>query len=641
MKKNASVFSEKFNQSVIRALEKNQAIRKIFPGWGKLHIDRRLPFLCLYRRPAQQNDSGTEQLLLGQASYILVREEDADCRGFQSLIKNIMMVLSTHFDNALLFELWSEDVSDIELEDIEQIPLLLAIKTSRHYAPLAMLEQFERALLEIPFETLFENSERIITLDYKKHCHPPDMSPVFNNKEFNNENHNNNRSYWVGLCITSIYRLGNEVFPYILRDMQHWLTFVLRRSFFTFTHSYTVHKPVHYHQLGRQSLTNSVRRVDEQLSEIKEQFELLFHVTPVNSDEAWLEFQANNFNKTPAFNYRPRPIDTDLLKRHLHNIPVENIEDPTLSFIFHSQRDEIDRQLTMINDRNNRNFLYGSLQVYGGVDPWLLNIANEVLAELEPENMSSCEKSISAIEFAKQAEQLLSQYQLQAPDIQSRIVIRDDIPGVLVSKGHLMIGRHSRFLESRVAGTLAHEVGTHILTYVNGKAQPFHQFHSGMADYEPLQEGLAVLAEYLVGELSAERLRRLAARVIAVHGLVAGADFIDVFKLLHFEHKFSTYQSYYITMRAFRGGGFTKDLVYLKGFSLLLDYLGGGGELNILYLGKIAQDDIPFVDELRWRNILKNGLLQPHFLQSEQSKKLMQRISRGLSITELIQELKL
>jgi len=637
MKQNASIFNEAFNQSIIRSLEKNQAINEIFPDWGRIHIDRRLPFLCLYRRPTQHNDSGTEQLLLGQASYIMVREEDAESKGFRSLIMNIMKVLSSHYSNALLFEIWSEDVSDIEMEDIELIPLLLAIKTSKHHAPIAMLEQFERALLEIPIE----NNERIITLDYTKHCSPQYMTPVFNNKKFNSGGNSDNRSYWVGLCITSIYRLGDEVFPYILRNMQRWLTLVLRRSFFTFTHSYTVHKPAHYHQLGRQSLTDSIWMIDKQLSEIKEQFELLFHVTPVNSDEAWSEFQASNYNKTPAFNYRPRPIDTDLLKRQLYNIPVENIEDPTLSFIFQSQRDEIDRQLSMINDRNNRKFLYGSLQVYGGVDSWLLNIANEILAELEPENMSACQKSISAIEFAERAEQLLKQYQVHAPDMQSRIVIRDDIPGVLVSKGHLMIGHNSRFLESRIAGTLAHEVGTHIVTYVNGKAQPFHQFHSGMADYEPLQEGLAVLAEYLVGELSAGRLRRLAARVIAVHGLVAGADFIDVFRLLHLEHKFTAYQSYYITMRAFRGGGFTKDLVYLKGFTLLLDYLGDGGELNILYLGKIAQDDIPFVEELRWRKVLKDGPLQPHFLQSEKSKKLMQKISSGLSITQLIQELKL
>jgi len=631
----SSIFTNEYNQQICSALEKGQAVRKKFPIWGKLHIDRRLPFLCLYRRPAAHTDSGTEQLLLGQASYILVREEDADCGGFHTLIKTIIKIMSSHYSSALLFELWSEELAEIQLEKIEQHPVTLAIKTTKHHAPQEMLEQMESALLEVPFGT----RKRIITLEYKKQCHPPSMRPLFSNKEFNDKNFKDNCCYWVGLSLTTIYRQGSEIFPYILRDLHHWLTLVLRRSFFIFAHCYTKHKPVHYHQLGRRSLTSSIMNMDMQLSEIKEQFELLFHVTPVNSDEAWSEFQLGNFNTPPVFNYRPRPIDPDLLKRHLYNIPIENIEDPTLAFIFHSQREEINRQLTMISDRNNQNFLYGSLQVYGGVESWLLKLAKQILEQILMEQMETSVPSISADEFAERAEHLLSQYRKQVPDMPCRIKIRDDIPGVLVSKGHLMIGRYSRFLESRVAGTLAHEIGTHIVTYVNGKAQPFHQFYSGMADYEPLQEGLAVLAEYLVGELSPERLRRLAARVIAVHGLIDGAGFIDVFRSLHLDYGFSTYQSYYITMRVYRGGGFTKDLVYLKGFSRLLDYLSSGGELDILYLGKIAQDDVPFVDELRWRKVLKAGPLKPHFLQTEQSKRLMQTIRNGLSVTDLIEEL--
>jgi len=631
-----SIFNHTFNQRVCNSLEKDQLVRHKFPVWGTLHIDRRLPFLCIYRQPHNRDDAGTEQLLLGQASYILIREQDADCEGFLSLIAEIMKVLSKHYSNALLFELWSEDVIDYQLDNIEQQPIVISIKTTKHHAPLHMLEHLESALLEVPIK--FENIS--IKLNYSDKCQPPNMMSLGNNSQFNPVEASNNTYFWVGLGLNSVYRNSTELFPYILRDVQRWITQVLRRSFFIFTDHYTQHKPAHHHQLGRRSLTNAVKVVDKSLSDIKQQFELLFHVTPVNSDEAWKEFKESQFSNPPSFNYRPRPIEPDLLKRRLYNIPIENIEDPTLSFIFHSQRDEVDRQLTMISDRNKPNFLYESIQVYGSVEPWLLNIAHEVLSELEPENMAESVKSISATEFTRRAEKLYALYQKQAPDMTNQIIIRDDIPGILVSKGNLMIGRHSRFLESRVAGTLAHEVGTHVLTHINGKSQPFNLLHSGMANYEPLQEGLAILAEYLVGELSSERLRRLAARVLAVDSLIKGAEFIDVFRLLHSEHHFSSYQAYYITMRVFRGGGFTKDMIYLKGFSQLLDYLIDGGELDILYLGKIAQHDIPFVDELRWRKVLKDGPLQPHFLTTQKSKQLMKTIRNGLSIKELIQELK-
>ena len=50
-------------------------------------------------------------------------------------------------------------------------------------------------------------------------------------------------------------------------------------------------------------------------------------------------------------------------------------------------------------------------------------------------------------------------------------------------------------LAEKAAALLAHEVGTHIVTYVNGKAQPFRQLYAGLAGYEAFQEGIAVLAE--------------------------------------------------------------------------------------------------------------------------------------------------
>ncbi|MCH5599357.1 flavohemoglobin expression-modulating QEGLA motif protein [Niabella ginsengisoli] len=59
---------------------------------------------------------------------------------------------------------------------------------------------------------------------------------------------------------------------------------------------------------------------------------------------------------------------------------------------------------------------------------------------------------------------------------------------------------------------LQHEIGTHVVTYYNGKAQPLELFSIGVPGYEELQEGLAVLAEYLNDGLTNSRMRTLAAR---------------------------------------------------------------------------------------------------------------------------------
>lgn len=81
---------------------------------------------------------------------------------------------------------------------------------------------------------------------------------------------------------------------------------------------------------------------------------------------------------------------------------------------------------------------------------------------------------------------------------------------------------------------------------------------TGLAGYDETQEGLAVLAEIAVGELTAPRVRQLAARVLAVDMLVGGDGFTEVFKSLP-DAEFPPGVAYTTTMRVFRSGGLTKD----------------------------------------------------------------------------------
>ena len=79
----------------------------------------------------------------------------------------------------------------------------------------------------------------------------------------------------------------------------------------------------------------------------------------------------------------------------------------------------------------------------------------------------------------------------------------------------------------------------------------------GLPGYDPLQEGTAVLSEYLTGGLSHNRLRLLAARVVAVRRQVAGQSFRTVFQVLCERLRFRPAWAFNISMRVFRGGGFT------------------------------------------------------------------------------------
>jgi uncharacterized protein (TIGR02421 family) len=150
-----------------------------------------------------------------------------------------------------------------------------------------------------------------------------------------------------------------------------------------------------------------------------------------------------------------------------------------------------------------------------------------------------------------------------------------------------------------------------------------------------MQEGLALIGEFLVGGLQLSRLRLLAARVLAVNSIHAGAEFIDTFRLLHEEQGFRPQQAFTVTMRVYRGGGYTKDIVYLRGLIQLLRYLAEGHELQPLYIGKISAEHLAFVEELRWRQVLHPPRLTPAFLAHPQSRERLAALQRGMSVLDL------
>src|SRR5690606_33037527 len=144
-------------------------------------------------------------------------------------------------------------------------------------------------------------------------------------------------------------------------------------------------------------------------------------------------------------------------------------------------------------------------------DDVLLNVARDVLRNVEPVRRSGAVTSpVSAEEFAVAARAEIEYYRIAYPEIAASVQVRPDLVGLMVSQGNMLIGEGLALRPERVAPLIHHEVGTHVLTYYNGRSQPLQQLYTGLAGYDELQEGLAVLAEYLVDGLDASRMRVLA-----------------------------------------------------------------------------------------------------------------------------------
>jgi uncharacterized protein (TIGR02421 family) len=359
----------------------------------------------------------------------------------------------------------------------------------------------------------------------------------------------------------------------------------------------------------------------------------------VNAERSWREFSESGYAKPPTFQYRPLDSDPMLMKRRLMKIATERVEDPTLWHVLRQTQDELDRQITMLSDIGTRRFLPGSLQVFGGVDASLLSLANEILSRLAARQRPPAaeSESVSASEFARRATQEIEYYRRQSPAFTARAIVRDDIySGLLTTGGNLLIGRENSLAAKRVEALLQHEVGTHLVTYYNGASQPLRLLRVGLAGYDGFQEGLAVLSEYLVGGLSDARLKTIAARVVAAESLIRGETFASTFSRLVDQYGFEPRAAYTIVLRVHRGGGLTKDAVYLKGLVAILDFIGKGGDLSPLFIGKLAADHIPVVRELLLRGVLRTPALRPRYMDDPICLKRLEELPKHSTVLDLL-----
>ncbi len=150
-----------------------------------------------------------------------------------------------------------------------------------------------------------------------------------------------------------------------------------------------------------------------------------------------------------------------------------------------------------------------------------------------------------------------------------------------------------------------------------------------MAGYDGLQEGLAVLSEYLVGGLTAARLKLLAARVVAVRSMLDGASFVDLYRDLTEAHGFAGRTAFTIATRVFRGGGLTKDAAYLRGLTEVLKHFRSGGSIEPLLVGKFGAEHLPLVQELLRRKALRPPPLRPGYLNDPEALARLDAVKSG------------
>ncbi len=621
--------NEAMLDTISRRIEQGLQVRRKLPPDGRVHIDRQLPFLVVYRPPENEGDDAVRSLVASQASYVIAPSDPAARPFTHDLVERIASLQSQTFGGFLLVEIWVKADSGGVTTVADDVTPDFELTISRQLRDTPALEALVVGLGRV--RILGHRANAIVRESVK--IGPNRQRPLITPRVAKATN-----THVIGVAAYPAWvsAESGESYPLVRRAMVRQVSRSLAQAAFVFAREETSSRPLHYHSLGRRAVVRAVRKVDHELAAVAESFDLLLVVTPVNADAAYRKFRRSRGAKPPRFQYRPNTVDPSLLKRRLFDIKIEQIEDPTLESLFREKQSELELKLSLIADRLTDRFLPTSVALYGKVDDDAVALARAVLDNLDGRDPQRKTRRISGEQFAAVAEIELAAYREVDPSITPRIEIRDDVSSLMVSAGNLLVGRGMAIPADRVEALLQHEIGTHVVTYWNGRAQPLRLLASGLARHDELQEGLGVFAEYLVGGLTVGRLRTLAARVLAARAVSDGAAFIDTYRLLTAEIGMSERNSFMIAMRVHRGGGLVKDAVYLRGLQGVVDYVREGGRLDTLLVGKIAPVHTAVIEELQRREVLGAPPLRPNFLNRPDTHYQIERVRGGADLQSLV-----
>lgn len=277
-----------------------------------------------------------------------------------------------------------------------------------------------------------------------------------------------------------------------------------------------------------------------------------------------------------------------------------------------------------------RKFYYNSLRSFG--TPTEQDVENaKFILHFEEEDAN--EEQFQPKYSPKETEAIFREYSKQY-DFSYHIKFSKDMSAIAMVLNNiktLVINEKHTFSDNELAVLTNHEIGVHMVTTMNGLLQPLKIFSNGFPNYEETQEGLAVFSEYMSNNLTVKRLKELAYRVIAVDSLAKGYSFSTTFRKFVNTYDLDRDTAFNISVRAHRGGGFTKDYLYLSGLKKIYNYYKSGKDMKPLLRGKIALDYLENIESLADNNyVVAPKHLTDSYVENKNTNKTVDFILENL-----------
>ncbi|MDH5560548.1 MAG: flavohemoglobin expression-modulating QEGLA motif protein [Deltaproteobacteria bacterium] len=360
-------------------------------------------------------------------------------------------------------------------------------------------------------------------------------------------------------------------------------------------------------QLLSFDLDKSIIKLDKALYKIVRRFDLLSNITPQNVEHEKQKYFKSGFKKAPNFRYRQLTINPFEIKGKLYQLPVHSINDINIYNLYKDSIKLFALHCDLLSSIGSKKFFYHSLLCFG--EPSENDKSNaRFLLHCPSQPTQGDEKKFDAEQAVDYFKQHINQFGFECKvAISNKMVAR---ALVVPSQRKLLIRKSAIYTEKELQALLYHEIGVHMMTTMNAEKQPLKLFRSGLPNNTQTQEGLAIYCEYVSGNLTIDRLKELALRVIAVSLMIKGYDFKQIFSCLHEDYDLSLDKAFYLTTRVVRGGGLTKDYLYLRGLREILSKLNKSEDIKNLFIGKTDIGYLGIINEMVEREML----LPPYYI---------------------------
>ncbi|TRX56331.1 flavohemoglobin expression-modulating QEGLA motif protein [Thalassomonas sp. M1454] len=393
---------------------------------------------------------------------------------------------------------------------------------------------------------------------------------------------------------------NGELYPLVLEELQAGIKNAISETAAFFMRRYAKKKSVSKVDMLASSLAPEILAVDKKLYSLCRKIETLNFINPINIASERKKFLSSKTQKNPQFRYKQLNINPHQFREKLYKLAIDEIIDPDINHLYRHVIENYATKIDLLSSIGNDDFVYNSLKYYGEPDD--NDIANAEFILRAPMLEGDAQEPIHNADYVVQYfTEIAKQWGLKCKiEKSARIVAKAMVNN---EKGLLLVNKDALFSEKELKAFAYHELGIHMLTTINAKNQKLKVFSLGLVGNTHTQEGLAIFSEYCSGNLTLSRLKVLALRVMAVKFMLEHNDFTKTYQALIDNYQVSREQAFTLATRAYRGGGFTKDYLYLKGFRDIVA-LSKTHPLDNLLVGKTGLVDLPVVTEMIERGFI-------------------------------------